>query len=85
MENYDPEFRSIAKPNDILVSGGIFGCGSSREQAATAILANQIPLVVVSTFSSIFVRNSINNALLGLEVPRLVERAFGPSFLRRRE
>ncbi|KAI8685495.1 Homoaconitase, mitochondrial [Fusarium keratoplasticum] len=80
MENYDPEFRSIAKPNDILVSGGIFGCGSSREQAATAILANQIPLVVVSTFSSIFVRNSINNALLGLEVPRLVERAFGPSW-----
>ncbi|KAL6353568.1 hypothetical protein LRP88_14064 [Fusarium phalaenopsidis] len=51
MENYDPEFRSIAKPNDIL-----------------------IPLVVASTFSSIFARNSINNALLGLEVPRLVER-----------
>ncbi|KAJ4307570.1 mitochondrial Homoaconitase [Fusarium piperis] len=74
MENYDPGFRSIAKPNDILVSGGNFGCGSSREQAATAILANQIPLVVASTFSSIFARNSINNALLGLEVPRLVER-----------
>ncbi|KAH7275017.1 hypothetical protein B0J15DRAFT_556928, partial [Fusarium solani] len=74
MENYDPEFRSIAKPNDIIVSGGNFGCGSSREQAATAILANQIPFVVASTFSSIFARNSINNALLGLEVPRLVER-----------
>ncbi|EEU40124.1 uncharacterized protein NECHADRAFT_103327 [Fusarium vanettenii 77-13-4] len=74
MENYDPEFRSIAKPNDILVSGANFGCGSSREQAATAILAKQIPLVVASTFSSIFARNSINNALLGLEVPRLVER-----------
>ncbi|KAM6521485.1 mitochondrial Homoaconitase [Fusarium solani] len=74
MENYDPEFGSIAKPNDILVLGGNFGCGSSREQAATAILANQIPLVVASTFSSIFARNSINNALLGLEVPRLVER-----------
>ncbi|KAJ4226418.1 mitochondrial Homoaconitase [Fusarium solani] len=73
MENYDPEFRSIAKPNDILVSGGNFGCGSSREQAATAILANQIPLVVASTFSSIFARNSINNAPLGLEVPRIVE------------
>ena len=74
MENYDPHFGAVAKPNDILVSGFGFGCGSSREQAATAILARQIPLVVAGSFSSIFARNSINNALLGLEVPRLVER-----------
>lgn len=74
MENYDPEFGSIAKPNDILVSGFGFGCGSSREQAATAILARDIPLVVAGNFSSIFSRNCINNGLLGLEVPRLVER-----------
>ncbi|KAI8960349.1 homoaconitase [Daldinia sp. FL1419] len=74
MSNYDPEFRSIAKPNDILVSGFNFGCGSSREQAATAILAKQIPLVVAGSFGNIFSRNSINNALLGLEVPRLIER-----------
>lgn len=74
MENYDPEFRSITKPSDILVSGFNFGCGSSREQAATAILARKIPLVVAGSFSNIFVRNSINNALLTLEIPRLVER-----------
>lgn len=74
MENYDPEFKSIVKPNDILVSGYNFGCGSSREQAATALLAKKIPLVVAGSFSNIFVRNSINNALLALEVPRLVER-----------
>ncbi|OJD11098.1 homoaconitase [Emergomyces pasteurianus Ep9510] len=74
MSNYDPGFGSIAKPNDILVSGFNFGCGSSREQAATAILAKHIPLVVAGSFGSIFSRNSINNALLGLEVPRLIER-----------
>jgi homoaconitate hydratase len=74
MENYDPEFRSITKPNDILVSGFNFGCGSSREQAATALLARQIPLVVAGSFSNIFVRNGINNALPCLELPRLVER-----------
>ncbi len=74
MSNYDPDFGSVAKPNDILVSGYNFGCGSSREQAATAILARQIPLVVAGSFFTIFARNSINNALLGLEVPRLVER-----------
>lgn len=72
--NYDPEFDRIAKPNDILVSGRSFGCGSSREQAATAILARDIPLVVAASFGNVFSRNSINNALMGLEVPRLVER-----------
>ncbi|KAJ5525176.1 Aconitase/3-isopropylmalate dehydratase large subunit alpha/beta/alpha subdomain 1/3 [Penicillium frequentans] len=74
MMNYDPSFKEIAKPNDILVSGFNFGCGSSREQAATAILAKKIPLVVAGSFGNIFSRNSINNALMGLEVPRLVER-----------
>ncbi|KAK5629349.1 hypothetical protein RRF57_005064 [Xylaria bambusicola] len=74
MENYDTEFGKIIKPNDVLVAGSSFGSGSSREQAATSILANQIPLVVASSFSSIFGRNSINNALLTLELPKLVER-----------
>lgn len=74
MENYDPTFSSIAREGDILVSGFNFGCGSSREQAATAILAKKIPLVVSGSFGNIFARNSINNALMGVEVPRLVER-----------
>jgi homoaconitate hydratase len=74
MQNYDPGFKGIAKANDILVAGWNFGCGSSREQAATALLAKQIPLVVAGSFGNIFARNSINNALMGLEVPRLIER-----------
>lgn len=74
MENYDKEFAKVAQPGDILVSGFNFGCGSSREQAATAILAKGIPLVVSGSFANIFGRNSINNALMGVEVPRLVER-----------
>ncbi|KAH6970104.1 mitochondrial Homoaconitase [Fusarium avenaceum] len=74
MENYDTEFGKVAKAGDILVTGFNFGCGSSREQAATAILAKKIPLVVSGSFGNIFSRNSINNALMGVEVPRLVER-----------
>lgn len=74
MENYDPNFSKIAKAGDILVSGFNFGCGSSREQAATAILAKGIPLVVSGSFGNIFSRNSINNALMGVEAPRLIER-----------
>jgi homoaconitate hydratase len=50
MENYDPAFGSVAKKGDIVVSGYNFGCGSSREQAATAILAKGIPLVVTGSF-----------------------------------
>ncbi|KAI9890897.1 MAG: mitochondrial Homoaconitase [Vezdaea aestivalis] len=74
MSNYDPQFSALAKEGDILVSGFNFGCGSSREQAATAILARKIPLVIAGSFGNIFGRNSINNALMGVEVPRLVAR-----------
>ncbi|KAG9238978.1 hypothetical protein BJ875DRAFT_449560 [Amylocarpus encephaloides] len=74
MENYDRDFHNVVRKGDILVSGFNFGNGSSREQAATAILASGIPLVIAGSFNNIFSRNSINNALLGIELPRLVER-----------
>lgn len=74
MENYDTKFGQVSEAGDILVSGFNFGCGSSREQAATAILARNIPMVVAGSFGNIFSRNSVNNALLTVEVPRLVER-----------
>ncbi|WBW70862.1 homoaconitate hydratase Lys2 [Schizosaccharomyces osmophilus] len=74
MENYDVNFGNKTKPNDILVSGFNFGCGSSREQAATAILSRGIPLVVGGSFSDIFKRNSINNALLAVELPDLIQK-----------
>ena len=73
MSNYDSAFSSIVKEQDILVSGFNFGCGSSREQAATAILATKIPLVVAGSFGNTFSRNSINNALPTLELPKLVQ------------
>ena len=74
MENYDRAFSRLARGGDILVAGFNFGCGSSREQAATALLARRIPLVVAGSFGNIFSRNSINNALMGVEVPKLVRR-----------
>jgi homoaconitate hydratase len=74
MENYDPSFGSLAREGDILVAGYNFGTGSSREQAATAILAKKIHLVVAGSFGNIFSRHSINNALMSVECPRLVER-----------
>ncbi|KAJ1669138.1 mitochondrial Homoaconitase, partial [Spiromyces aspiralis] len=40
MENYDPAFATIVQSNDVVASGANFGTGSSREQAATALLAS---------------------------------------------
>lgn len=74
MENYDSEFNSKTKPSDIIISGYNFGTGSSREQAATAILARGMKLVVAGSFGNIFGRNSINNALLTLEIPALINK-----------
>ena len=74
MENYDPAFSAIARKGDIVVAGFNFGCGSSREQAATSILAAELPLVVAGSIGNTFSRNAINNALPLLEIPRLVQR-----------
>ncbi|OBA19737.1 homoaconitase [Metschnikowia bicuspidata var. bicuspidata NRRL YB-4993] len=72
MENYDAEFKDKTKSSDIIISGYNFGTGSSREQAATAILAKGMKMVVAGSFGNIFSRNSINNALLTLEIPALI-------------
>lgn len=72
MENYDPDFGSKTHAGDVIISGFNFGTGSSREQAATCILARGIQLVVAGSFGNIFSRNSINNALLTLEIPALI-------------
>lgn len=74
MENYDPEFRAIARPGDILVGGFNFGSGSSREQAATALKYFGIPLVLAGSFSETYKRNAINNGFVVIEAPELVKR-----------
>ena len=60
------------KDGVILISGYNFGTGSSREQAATALKAAGVPLVIAGSFGDIFKRNSINNGLVCVECPELV-------------
>ncbi|KAH9955815.1 homoaconitase [Lactifluus volemus] len=66
------EAAAAIKAGVILVSGYNFGTGSSREQAATALKAAGIPLVIAGSFGDIFKRNAINNGLVCLEAPELV-------------
>ncbi|PJE46722.1 MAG: 3-isopropylmalate dehydratase small subunit [Sediminibacterium sp.] len=49
---------------DILVAGKNFGCGSSREHAAWALLDYGFKAVVSSFFADIFKNNALNNGVL---------------------
>lgn len=85
MENYDPSLAaSIAQERAerasrqaassiVLVSGYNFGTGSSREQAATALKYAGVPVVLAGSFSDVFKRNAINNGLICLQCPELVD------------
>src|ERR1700685_2416246 len=66
-EGFPDKLRSF----DILVAGRNFGCGSAREQAATAIQGLGIKAVVARSFLGTFYRNAINDGLPIVESPEL--------------
>jgi homoaconitate hydratase len=70
--NYDPQFQAIAREGDILVGGWNFGCGSSREQAATALKYRGLSLIVAGSYSQTYKRNAFNNGYIVIECPRLI-------------
>ncbi len=54
----------------ILITGDNFGCGSSREHAAWALLDLGIRAVIAPSFSDIFSGNAFKNGLLAVELPQ---------------
>lgn len=52
----------------ILVAGENFGCGSSREHAAWALVDYGFKAVISSYFADIFKGNALNNGLLPVQV-----------------
>ncbi len=56
--------NQAAYTGDILVAGKNFGCGSSREHAAWALLDYGFKAVVSSFFADIFKNNALNNGVL---------------------
>lgn len=63
-----PLNNPLYKNAQILVAGDNFGCGSSREHAAWAIVGYGFKVVISSFFADIFKGNALNNGLLPIQV-----------------
>jgi 3-isopropylmalate/(R)-2-methylmalate dehydratase small subunit len=72
MEDLDPKFAKAVKPGDIVVAGKNFGCGSSREQAASCLKECAVGAVVAASFARIYFRNAINEGLALVECPEAI-------------
>jgi 3-isopropylmalate/(R)-2-methylmalate dehydratase small subunit len=60
-EGLDPKLRDLLNEGDtVLFVGENFGCGSSREQPATAMAASGVRAVIGKSFARIFARNCVN-------------------------
>lgn len=59
----DPKYSG-----SILVAANNFGCGSSREHAAWALVGYGLKVIISSFFADIFKGNALNNGLLPIQV-----------------
>ena len=62
----DPEYAGAP----ILIAGDNFGCGSSREHAAWALLDMGVACVIAPSFSDIFSGNAFKNGILAVALPQ---------------
>ncbi len=62
-----PGFANEVKHGDVLVGGGNFGCGSSREYAPLALKKLGVGGIVAVSFARIFFRNCVNLGIPVLE------------------
>jgi len=62
----DPEYAGAP----IIVAGDNFGCGSSREHAAWALLDMGVKAVIAPSFSDIFSGNAFKNGILTVVLPQ---------------
>jgi len=70
LENLLPNFSSEVRKGDVLVAGRNFGIGSSREQAASALVHLGVAAVIAPSYGGLFFRNAFNLGLLLLTCPQ---------------
>jgi 3-isopropylmalate/(R)-2-methylmalate dehydratase small subunit len=69
----NPDFilnKPAYKTAKIIVAGGNFGCGSSREHAPWALLDYGIRSVISTEFGDIFYNNAFKNGILPIKVSK---------------
>ena len=66
--NTEFSLNNTSYSGNILIAGDNFGCGSSREHAAWALVGYGFKVIVSSFFADIFKGNALNNGLLPLQV-----------------
>lgn len=62
----DPAYKGAP----ILIAGDNFGCGSSREHAAWALLDMGVTAVIAPSYSDIFSGNAFKNGILAVVLPQ---------------
>ena len=77
LEDLDPTFAPNVRSGDLIIGGRNFGCGSSREQAATCLVYNGVGAVIAHSFARIFYRNAINNGLVAIVCPEAARAIHG--------
>lgn len=69
LEGVRPEFAAAVRTGDVIVAGPNFGIGSSREQAAGALVQLGLRAVIAPSYSGLYFRNAFNLGLLLLTCP----------------
>ena len=64
LEGVRPEFAAQVQAGDVLVAGPNFGIGSSREQAADALVKLGVKAVIAPSYGGLYFRNAFNLGLL---------------------
>lgn len=70
LEGVRPEFASQVQAGDVVAAGPNFGIGSSREQAAGALVQLGVQAVIAPSYSGLYFRNAFNLGLLLLTCPQ---------------
>ncbi|HAM99611.1 MAG TPA: aconitate hydratase [Marinilabiliales bacterium] len=72
-KGFDDQFAEKVKEGDIVIAGDNFGCGSSREHPAVGLAHAGVKTVIVKSVNRIFYRSCINQGLLLIVSPEIVE------------
>ncbi len=76
--DFDANFHKNVTSGDIIIAGDNFGCGSSREHPSVGLAYAGVQAVIVKSVNRIFYRSAVNQGLLLLVLPEVVE-AYKPN------